>query len=68
LREVYEKVTISIELGLFDGTSVQAHGTLYNEAGDEVADICWHQYSDEDSTEGGLLDTVATHGAPVTLQ
>jgi hypothetical protein len=75
LREVYQKVTAAIMLGLFDGTSVQAHGTLYSEGGDEVADICWHQYSDEeydDETDDdmvGLSDSEAVViRAPAMLQ
>lgn len=75
LREVYQKVTATILLGFFDGSSVQAHGTLYNENADEIAEICWHQYSDDeydDETDDDMVglfdDESTTHPAPAMLQ
>jgi hypothetical protein len=76
LREVYQKITTILMMGLFDGSSVQAHGTLYSESGDEIANICWHQYSDdsyddeEDDDMVGLFDEedATAHSAPVMLQ
>jgi len=68
LREVYQKINAAVLLGLFDGASVDAHGTLWNEAGDEIDGICWHQYDDEEYDEDEDRVHLATHGAPATLQ
>ena len=81
LRELYLKVTGVIELGMFDGSNVQAHGGLYDEDHNELAMICWHQYSDsewdaEDDDTQGLtfadeherVKVGLTHPAPTMIQ
>ena len=80
LREVYQQVTAIINLGFFDGSNVQAHGALYDEEHNELATICWHQYSDEEwdstdddsqglSTEDGFdAELIVNFPAPTTIQ
>ena len=53
IREIYQKVTVLINLGFFDGSNVQAHGELYDEDHNELATICWHQYADDEWDESG---------------
>ena len=53
IREIYQKVTMLIGLGIFDGSNVQAHGELYDEDHNELATICWHQYGDDEWDESG---------------
>lgn len=48
LRELYLKVEAMFQLGLFDGTEIEEHGQLFDERGEELAAICWHQFSDEE--------------------
>ena len=51
LRELYLKLETLFEIGLFDGTDVDDHGTLFDERGEELATICWHQLSDDEWEE-----------------
>ena len=51
LRELYLKLETLFEIGLFDGTDVDDHGTLFDERGEELATICWHQLSDDEWQE-----------------
>jgi hypothetical protein len=51
LREIYNKINLLIEADLFAGTNVSGHGTLMDEHGDELGDICWQQFSDTDFDE-----------------
>jgi len=51
LRELYLKIETLIDIGLFDGTEVDDHGTLFDERGNELATICWHQLSDDEWEE-----------------
>ena len=51
LLEIYQKITLMIEIGFFDGTNVSGHGTLYDENHDEIESICWHQFGEADYDE-----------------
>jgi hypothetical protein len=51
LRELYLKLDMLFTIGLFDGTEVDDHGTLFDERGEELATICWHQLSDDEWDE-----------------
>lgn len=80
IRELYGKITALITLGIFDGSNVQAHGELYDEDHNELALICWHQYSDAEwDVDGGDIQglifagdhervKMTTHIAPTMLQ
>ena len=48
LRELYLKLEMLFEIGLFDGTEIEDHGRLFDEQGNELATICWHQLSDDE--------------------
>lgn len=52
LRELYLKLEILFKVGLFDGTEIDDHGQLFDERGEELATICWHQLTDSAWTEG----------------
>ena len=73
LRELYQKIEMLISvIGVFDGTPVSDHGRLINENGDEIAQICWHQYSDSEWTEdmddmSGLTITLESDFPPPTM-
>lgn len=73
LRELYSKIQILVEVvGMFDGTVVSDHGRLINEEGDEIAGICWSQYSDaqweEDMDDmSGLIFKVESEFPPPTM-
>ena len=80
IREIYQKVTMLINLGIFDGSNVQAHGELYDEDHNELALICWHQYADDewdddgDDTQGltfadeAEAEITLAHSAPRMIQ
>jgi hypothetical protein len=65
LREVYHKIDAIFSLGLFNGTELSAHGTLYDQEGEKIDDICWHQFSDEIDDED-ITDEIA-HSASKRL-
>ena len=80
IRELYDKITDLIMLGIFDGSNVQAHGNLYDTDHNELATICWHQYSDdewddENDDSQGLtyvdepqrVKVTTTHSAPAMI-
>ena len=74
LREVYLKIaSLVADIGFFDGCDVSDHGVLWNEDGDEIATISWHQYSDDewDSENGsdsdGLVIEVESEFPPPTM-
>ena len=70
LRGLYMKIKTLVELGLFDGSEVQAHGNLYDEDHNELALICWHQFDDDEWDEGrddNQALTMFDEGDPVTL-
>jgi hypothetical protein len=48
LRELYLKLETLFDIGYFDGTEVEDHGQLFDERGEELATICWHQLSDDE--------------------
>ena len=52
LRELYLKLETLFDIGYFDGTEVDDHGQLFDERGNELATICWHQLSDDEWDEG----------------
>jgi hypothetical protein len=51
LRELYLKLETLFNIGYFDGTEVDDHGQLFDERGNELATICWHQLSDDEWEE-----------------
>jgi hypothetical protein len=54
LRELYHKVCVLHEMGLFDGTELSDHGELRDHTGEVVDQINWHDFSDivdEDITD-----------------
>jgi hypothetical protein len=67
LRELFERIDLVVMSGLFDGIYIDAHGTLYNEQFQEVAEICWMQYhddiydEDEDDDTTGLFPLGTEH-------
>lgn len=48
LLELYTKIDVMVELGLFAGIRVSAEGTLYDAQGAEVTTIDWNSFVDED--------------------
>lgn len=47
LEELYEKISLLIEIGLFDGTEVGAIGTLWDEEGEELEEINWLSFEED---------------------
>lgn len=48
LGEVYEKIVVLVECGMFDHVDVSANGTIFSEEGDEIGEVNWMIYSTED--------------------
>lgn len=48
LLELYTKIDVMVDLGLFNGIRVSAEGTLYDADGVEVSTIDWNSFVDED--------------------
>lgn len=73
LRELYLKIETLIEVGMFDGTEVDSHGTLFDERGEELATICWHQFSadewdpESDDDMSALTLTIESEFPPPTM-
>ena len=65
LRELYHKVCLLYEIGLFNGTELSEHGELRDYTGEVIDQICWHQFSDEIDDED-ITDEIA-HSAGRTL-
>jgi hypothetical protein len=64
LRELYHKIGVLFELGLFDGTELSGHGDLRDHTGEVIDQICWHHYSDD--ADEDITDEIA-HSASKTL-
>lgn len=67
LLEIYQKITMMIEIGFFDGTNVSGHGTLYDENHDEIESICWHQFGEADYDEDQDITDEIIHPQSRTL-
>jgi hypothetical protein len=67
LLEIYQKITMMIEIGFFDGTNVSGHGTLYDENHDEIESICWHQFGEADYDEDTDITDEIIHPQSRTL-
>lgn len=73
LRELYLKIETLFDIGLFDGTEVDDHGTLFDEHGNELATICWHQFSEDewddetDDDMSALTITIVSEFPPPTM-
>jgi hypothetical protein len=47
LSEIYDKVSMLVELGLFDGVDVNSIGTLWDEEGNELETINWLSFEED---------------------
>lgn len=59
LQEVYERVDILLASGMFDGIAVSTHGTIWNEDGDEIGEVNWNEYSDDDGEDTVVEEAAA---------
>jgi hypothetical protein len=48
IHEIHDRVGLVIASGFFGEIGISSHGTLYDEAHDEIDDICWASYGDDD--------------------
>jgi hypothetical protein len=73
LRELYLKLEALWSIGLFDGSILSDHGRLINEEGDELAQISWPSFSDEewddetDDDMSGLTIIIESEFPPPTM-
>lgn len=49
LLELYAKVDVLVDLGLFDGIRVSAEGILYDVDGTEIGPVDWNSFTGEDA-------------------
>lgn len=59
LEEVYGKITVLIDCGLFDGIDISAHGSIWDDSGNEIGEISWidldREVAVDDTVEVGDL-------------
>lgn len=72
LPVIKTKIDMLMSLGLFADLGVHAHGTLFDENGDDIGMICWTSGGkvgthDEDDDEDDDAPTVTVTGANVTV-
>lgn len=73
LRQLYLKIEVLLEVGILDNCDISDNGTLWNEFGDEIATICWHQFSDTEwddetsSVHDGLIIEIESEYPPPTM-
>lgn len=67
LLEIYQKIQSMIDIGFFDGTDVSGHGTLYDEEHNEIDQICWHQFGEDDYDEDRDITDEIIHPQSKTL-
>jgi hypothetical protein len=57
LHQLYHKVCVLYEMGLFNGTELSEHGELRDHTGEVIYQICWHDFSNEEDED--ITDEIA---------
>lgn len=48
LQECHERVMEILNSGVFDDIEVSSNGTLYDKDGNELQEICWNDFAEDD--------------------
>lgn len=51
LQECHERIMEVLNTGMLDGIDVSSHGTLYDKEGEELQEICWNEFAEDDQEE-----------------
>ena len=61
LVELYTKIDVMVDLGLFNGIRVSAEGTLYDAEGLEIGPIDWNSFADAEDDITDDIIAARTH-------
>lgn len=51
LKECHERIMEVLNTGIFDEIEISSHGSVYDKDGEEIENICWNTFTDnEDSS------------------
>lgn len=51
LQECHERIMEVLDTGIFDEIEIASNGTVYDREGNEIEEICWNQFADENEEE-----------------